>query len=272
MTGTLAQLLSLVSFGNEYIVQGKVENDYYPQNSVFKFDKQVSFKTVKSGFFRKNKEIIAGNDPLEWFQFLKKDNCRELKAFYQHSKQQEKYKDYKLAGFVDGGGQWFIEAIYKDYSDFWYAHWNVGNKEDPEQKIWLVIYEAVARRQPIRNIQLLLNDPWKKLETKLKEIELFARQNNLDSWADCFAKALKTLNSETPYEDFYHTDMIVLENYSLQAKQLIFGAANAWVFGGMGSWNDIGFNEKEKEEKYELHTEELYDAVITALLAGINTY
>ena len=272
MTGTLAQLLSLISFGNEYIVKGKLENNYYPQNSVFKFDKQVNFKALKSSFFRKDKEIIAGNDPHEWFQFLKRSDCRELKAFYQHSKHEKQYKDYKLAGFVDGGGQWFVEAIYNDYSDFWYAHWKVGNKEDPEEKIWLVTYEVVARKQQTKNVQFLLIESRKKLERILKEIELFARENNLISWTDCFANALKTLNSEEPYQDSYYSDIIVLKNYSKEAIQLIFAASKAWVFGGMGSWNDIAFNEKEKQKKYEQLSEELYESVITALLAGINYY
>ena len=272
MVGTLAQLLSLVSFGNEYIFTGKLEADYYPQNSVFQYCKQVNFKTVKLRLFAKNKDMIAGNDPLEWFQFLKQHSCRELKAYYQHSKQQEGFKDHFLAGFIGGGGQWFIEAVYKDYSDFWYAHWNVGNKDDPDNKIWLVSYEAVARKNETKNIQFLLNKSWETLENKLKGLELFARENNLDSWAEWFSEAIKTLNSNTPCEGFYHPDMILLKNYSLQAQQLIYGAGKSWVFGGMGSWNDLGgFDGKEKQDKYNKLTEELYEAVIIAFLAGINS-
>lgn len=272
MNGSLAQLISLISYGNEYIVNSRLNVEYYPQNNVFQYCKQVKFKTVKLNLFSKNKEITAGNDPIEWFHFLKQHSCRELRAYYQHSQDQESIKDYMSAGFVGGGGKWLIEAIYKDFSDFWYAHWDVGNREDPDNKIWTVNYEAVARKHEKRNVQFLLHPTMNTLEKKLNEIELFARENNLDFWADRFKAALSALHSETPNSDFYHPDMIIVKNYSSQANQLIFGAVKAWVFGGMGSWNDIGFEEKEKQEKFSRLTEDLYEAVIVALIAGINTY
>ncbi|HEV8284337.1 MAG TPA: hypothetical protein VGQ09_08500 [Chitinophagaceae bacterium] len=173
---------------------------------------------------------------------------------------------------IGGGGQWLIEAIYKNYSDFWYADWKVGNQDDPERKIWSVLYETVAKKEQIRNLQFLLNASKEALEKKLTEIEAFARENDLEFWADVFKNALKALHSEKPNADSFYFDLIMLKNYSLLAQQLIFGAAAAWIFGAMGSWNDMSFQEKDKNEKYEKLTEELYDAVIIALIAGINTY
>ena len=92
------------------------------------------------------------------------------------------------------------------------------------------------------------------------------------TWAELFENAVVALQSETPDTNFYYPDMIALKNYSLQAKQLIFGSCKAWVFGGMSSWNDLGFDEKKEQEKYDKLTEKLYEAVLVALLAGINTY
>jgi hypothetical protein len=261
MDGTTAQLLSLVSYGNEYIINGNLEADYYPKNSVFQYFKNVDFYKLK--------KIIVGNDPIEWFQYLKKDECKKLKVFYQHSKQ-EKLKDYMAAGFVGGGGQWLIESVYSDYSDFWSGQWRVENRSDPDSKIWLVSYEAISRRNEVDEPQFILSKSL-TLENKIKEIEAFARENNLNSWVDWFATALNTFESNKPYEDFYHPDMVVLKNYPLQTQQMIFGACKAWVFGGMGSWNDIGgFNDKEKNDRYYKLTEELYDEVIFALVNGIN--
>ncbi|HEV8284338.1 MAG TPA: hypothetical protein VGQ09_08505 [Chitinophagaceae bacterium] len=61
MTGTLAQLISLVSYGNEYIAKGKLETNYYPQNSVFQFCKQVNFKTTKQRLLSGSKEVNMDN-------------------------------------------------------------------------------------------------------------------------------------------------------------------------------------------------------------------
>ena len=265
MDGTIAQLLSLVSYGHEYIVHGDLEIDYYPKNSVFKYCKNVNFYELKLAVFKKDKKIILGNNPREWFQFLKSDGCKKLKAFYQHTKQQGKIKDYMI-----GGGQWFIESDYDDYSDFWRAHWDIGNRDDPENKIWVVSYELAARRKKVQGQQVILSRSL-TLEEKLKEIELFARENGYDSWADWFTKALDTFESERPYELFYHPDMIVLKNYPLQTQQMVFGACKAWVFGGMGSWSDLlGFSNKEIEEKYYKLTEELFDEIVFSLINGVN--
>jgi len=52
---------------------------------------------------------------------------------------------------------------------------------------------------------------------------------------------------------------------------LIFEAGYAWVFGGMGSWNDIGFQDEKDRQLYEDLSDKLYDLVIAALVAGINS-
>ena len=43
----------------------------------------------------------------------------------------------------------------------------------------------------------------------------------------------------------------------LPAAQLLGAAQSAWVFGGMGSWNDLGF-EGEDQALYDRLSEELY--------------
>ena len=45
------------------------------------------------------------------------------------------------------------------------------------------------------------------------------------------------LNSKNPAVEYYN-DFIPGDALSLQARQLLFSASKAYVFGGMGSWND----------------------------------
>lgn len=271
MDDTLSQKLSLISYGNEYINTGKLVPDYN-QHDVFKYCKKLGFKTYKESFFSKEKVVAAGTNPEEWFSFLKQDDCRELKLFYQHTKDQSQFKDYKTAGLVGGGGTWLIEAVYKKYSDFWYAHWNYQQHEDPEQQGWLIEYEAVARKKPTINLQFLLHPVREELKAALQQTEDFARQENLGNWADCFGKALTELDSENPGAGFYYPDLLVNKNYDITAKQLIFGAAQSWVFGGMGSWNDLGFDSAEKNNLYEELSEKLFEKVTKAIIAGTNSY
>jgi len=52
------------------------------------------------------------------------------------------------------------------------------------------------------------------------------------------------LNSEKPETDFYYNDLMSTENYGLVNRQLLLSASKAIVYGRMGSWNDIRFENK----------------------------
>jgi hypothetical protein len=81
MVGTVAQLLSLVSYGNEFITKHSFPLDYFPNNLVFQYDKEVVFDTSKEKFFGGTKAIHLAN-PQEWFRWLKEDGCLELRAVF----------------------------------------------------------------------------------------------------------------------------------------------------------------------------------------------
>lgn len=69
-----------------------------------------------------------------------------------------------------------------------------------------------------------------------------------------------------------HQDLLVIKNYSLKALQLLFAAGTAWVFGGMGSWNDMGFKEKEIQENYLRLSRQLYESLLQSILATSNSF
>jgi predicted butyrate kinase (DUF1464 family) len=56
------------------------------------------------------------------------------------------------------------------------------------------------------------------------------------------------------------------------ARQLVFSAGSAWVFGGMGSWNDVVFDKDEDNETYERLSEQLYTRINEAIIAGTTSY
>ena len=147
MTGILAQTITLTSYGNEYLENGKL-NDFYPQNSSFEHCHSVEFKEInKKYFFSKKTEIVCAENPIEWFELLKKEGCKKLRLFYQS----EKEDDHKLAGFVGGGGNFFIECVFENYSDFWINNWNYD--ENLDEKPWKVFYGKAVSKQPTRNQQ-----------------------------------------------------------------------------------------------------------------------
>ncbi|GAB3914442.1 hypothetical protein GCM10011575_44990 [Microlunatus endophyticus] len=47
--------------------------------------------------------------------------------------------------------------------------------------------------------------------------------------------------------------------------------SRAWVFGGMGSWNDLGFPDEGVEQDYEQLSSTLFAAVLTAITTATNS-
>jgi hypothetical protein len=63
---------------------------------------------------------------------------------------------------------------------------------------------------------------------------------------------------------------VLPHDYPADARRLADASTAAWVFGGMGSWNDLGFSSPEEEQQYEDLTRDLYGAVINGLVAAVN--
>jgi hypothetical protein len=264
MTGTLVQIITITSFGNEFMNKGKLP-DFYPQNSSFQFCDFVDFREIKKNyFFSSKKEVIIAKNPIEWFENLKNSGCEKLRLFHQTDTE----NDHQMAGFIGGGGNWFIEAVYSNHSDFWLGNWN--HDKDSIEKPWQVTYRKGVEKQPTRNQQFELTTTRAELNNILERITDFAFKETSENWGTIFENAKKTLNSERPETDFYHNDLIMKENYDLQNRQLLLSASKAFVFGGMGSWNDMGFENEDTNTTYNDLSSELYTLMNKSIVCAIN--
>lgn len=275
MVGTLAQQVTLVSYGNEFLTSGQVSPKFYLENSTFQFCNNVNFWNMKKSFLSsKLRETVIAHNPNDWFTLLKNEKCKKLRLNYRHSKEKQptNIQEHKLAGFVGGGGTWLIEAIYDSYSDYWANRWEVTNSNAPDQRIWSVNYIRVLSNQKSYNVKIDLESIKSNLSKVLGDIADFAAQGGLPDWADVFRKANAALYSQNPSEEYYHKDLIVFKNYELTAQQILFAAGKAWVFGGMGSWNDLGFEKEEDNCTYNRLSAQLYETICEAIVASTNSF
>ena len=271
MQGTVAQVVSLVTYGNQYLSNGgdSLVSDFYPSNSTFKFCKMVSFIDLVQDK-KKCVPIPYSNDPITWFSHLAKEKYKTLRISYFKSGRTD-VPDRMLAGFVGGGGKWLIEAIGPQGSDFWEANWIVGNKDDPDKKVWLVAYRRVAASESTRSFSALDPAALKAtLKRNLGAILGFCRKNKIEAFPKFFETALLSLDSDSPLDGVGYPGIVPKHALSLDARQLLGAAQAAWVFGGMGSWNDLGFTGEEKTI-YDGLSEELYLLIINAILYATNT-
>jgi hypothetical protein len=273
MQTELAQIISLTSFGNEFIRNGELSSNYFSDNTVFKHCKTVDFRDVKKAFFfSKRTETIASENPLEWFRLLKKEGCIKLRLYYKPAEKSQFGPEYNLAGFVGGAGTWLIETNYGNYSHYWQKRWQATDKGDPDNKIWSVNYARFVQKFAPTNQQVGIPQTKSKFAETINELIDFCDRQQLKNWLETFKKASEILSASEPSKLYYHYDLIVRKNYSLPSQQLLFAAGAAWFFGGMGWWNDMGFEEQKVQEKYLQLSQQLYDQLIQSILATINSY
>ena len=89
-------------------------------------------------------------------------------------------------------------------------------------------------------------------------------------WATFLDGALARLGDDDP-RTTYHDDVLP-PSAELDRRRLFAAAVGAYVFGGMGTWNDIGPlpGDEEAEAEYDRVTPALYAAILEATAAAVN--
>jgi hypothetical protein len=107
------------------------------------------------------------------------------------------------------------------------------------------------------------------LASALEAVHGFAERQDLKYWSKHFRRCLLRLSLEPqPLEDVL--ELLLRNGLPVPAVQLVNAAMAADVFGGMGSWNDLGFDGPDAQI-YEELSNRLLHAMKAAFRAGINS-
>lgn len=252
MKGEIAQLVALTCHGNA-MLRGITVSQFFPGNSTCRFAEYVRFHDSAGGAER-------AATPDQWFENLRLQEVKGL-VLRQAPMEEDDSGDRLMAGFVGGGGVWAIEAVRADgRSDFWTSEWDTGDQPARDDRIWRIDYfrheGGPTVPHGLRSLQAVRSD----FETALRDIRAFSvRYSGNEGFTRCFEGGLAALR--TGEHPGYHGDLFPRKSLAPEAQGLLEAASAAWVFGGMGSWNDQGFPEGEQED---------YDRVSAALYNVIN--
>lgn len=265
MKTSIAQIAALTSFANAFL-QGQIVS-FNLGHSTAANCTEISFVEVPS------EDLIAG-DPEKWFEYLKKEGIDHL--ILDFVPQYENIKACRESiGFMGGGGRWLIAAEKGNKKgnkvDVWEGRWKYAENQETGND-WLVNYGLIAkdwdlpdRRDPT------LNECYANLEKYLEAILEFAQEQNLPDFAEKFKEASFRLASNNPEETLHYKDVLVKRNYSLKARQVLSACQKAFVFGAMGSWNDMSY-EGEIQEKYDSISDNLFSTIVMAVCSVVNSY
>jgi hypothetical protein len=268
MTGPIAQFVARACHANAFLC-GKPVPTFFPGNSTCQFCDWVRFLTLSKSILGKARETPVATTPNDWFEYLKRENVRGVRL--SCTPQNKPWiSDRMSSGFVGGGGDWAMEALQpQGKSGVWLSRWTVWNQNAPERRIWRVDYGRVSEISSRQFADPDLEAARKQMRSALTEIHGFSERLDCSGFTTCFARAIETLDSGGAKRQGHHKDLLVDGTASDIAVSLLDACQSAWVFGGMGSWNDIVFEGADQEE-YDRVSEKLFRTLNMAIETAAN--
>ena len=255
MNGEIAQLVALGCHANARL-RGLASDRFWPGHSTTVFCEHVTFIVPKG-----NAWVMVARDPDEWLDYLARTGTVAMRCRYERGREAHPAAS---AGFVGGGGIWMLDAI--DGAGVvrtWRTRWQVGDRSAPDRRIWRVEYgiAGIAPKAPPRT-HADLGAIERALAEALERIRAFAIEERPEFVAS-FEQGLAALRGEGRG---YHRDLAPEGVLAPDAQRLLDACQRAWVFGGMGSWNDGVFGERCVQL-----TDALFDAITSAITGAVNS-
>lgn len=266
MNGELAQLICLASYGSAWLAAGGRQEPpaLDRDNSTFQFVGSVVFRFDETA---PGQEPEAADDVARWLLGLRERDVARLWLVLPEPRPvtgpgTAVTDEHMLAGFANAGRQSLLAAC-RDRPETWRAAWTVGDPRRLDRRIWSVDYrgghaDSAAPQRPDLAVA------GQVLAEALRAAKSFAAGQDLPEWAGWFDRALAG-DGSIPV----HPDMLP-PGWPEGQRHLAAMAAQAWVFGGMGSWNDLTFGDPGVEAEYGEVSRCLYAAVLAAFAASVN--
>ncbi|MGM1049720.1 MAG: hypothetical protein ACQEXX_26795 [Bacillota bacterium] len=253
MNGEVYQLIQLTAMGNGYILSGaKPEDKVHPDQEHY----EVIFSSTQGKWTWS-----------AWLDHLITLGCHGLALVTSQSTGES----WKSRGFVGGGQPAGIVAIGIPNEPVWMPSWQVVSKPQQATK-WRITYTEHIDPAGINREYgtVPLSHYAAELRGILKRIGQLAVDIDEEFWNnDFFKPAIERLDGVVT-----SMPMELPEIYSDEAQKLLNAVYKAWVFGGMGSWNDsppYSAHLHQLEKEYNDYTGDLYHTLLQCSHAVANS-
>jgi len=256
MSGSLAQIVALAAYGNAWLRTDGDPPELYPGHSAFQHVRKLEFARPRTWgpFHSQGRWTSTG----AWYADLRRRGVRAFRLV-PWAGQHPDLPDHIAVAFA-GGAPCALAVVCERAEEWWAAGWR------HEQGAWSVAYHCEAAPYA-SGASWPLETADRQLQDALREAIGFAEQARQGLWVDWFASALALREAPDPTIPYY-PDLLPERGYSIEAKRTLACASQAWVFAGMGSWNDLGFADAEEQAEYDRITPKLFKAVLAATAAA----
>jgi hypothetical protein len=273
MIANLADAVALVVFGNAFLGGKSLKHLAIDKFSMFRGAQRFYFwqADIKS----KSAKFIA-KSPEKYLSSLKRRKIEGLRLTYAvNPSLPGKDQERATAGFENGGAQYLLLEVGQKVVGY-VSHSSKmidGNEAGSHirQNNYTICPALPLSKHPLSKVDVAAATT--KLEGALQKLIEFCAGDELlagSNWQSIFDKAKKTLTSiNAPHHEI--NPLVPSEFMSPPAMRLLSAASTAWVFGGMGSWNDVRLGDHSKYPEYEKLSDRLYVAVNFAVIEAANS-
>jgi hypothetical protein len=277
MNGEMANLICLTTYGNQFLMGPKSAKapELVTTNSTFQFTSRIDFYEVK-GTKRHPREFHIAKGTREWFQYLRKKGVTRLRLAAVGYNNKRPYMPDRVAVAFAGSANWALVSESKDgnvvwiLQDFTIEDFSYSSKV---KRIWESEVRGYTEKVPLRDPPTSIEAAESALEDALIQIIRFSKPKTpVRDWVQWFNSALDTLDKKKTPTFKYWTDLSPKGWMDVRTRRLVAAAQRAWVFGGMCSWNDVGYTDKGHSyfKEYTRVSNLLYETMIDALVFGAN--
>lgn len=261
MQVSIAQVMAFAICGNARLAGFEA---WRPDESLFQFVAQLDFAKVDQG-----RETPVADGPEAWFAWLDGEGVKGLRVIHQQ-RNGRGLGDRQSMAFAGGGPHWLIQTIGPKGVAHWEGHWTLGDRDAPDRRIWRVRYLQVDPGSAKLAPALDPVEAARRVKAALTEIRAFAEGKEfLGDFVGAFDRGLAALDGRIGRQArFPFAPQGFLQP---EAERLLVANQAAWVFGGMGSWNDWSLKDRSEQARYEAVSEALFTALNDALAAAANS-
>ncbi len=268
MNHPIAQFVALTCHANAFLRGGPVP-PFFPGNSTCTFCDWVKFFHPRKPLLAKIREEEIAGTPELWFAHLKGAGVSAIRLS-RRPQHHAKISDRMTAGLVGGGGTWAMEAVQQSGGrTLWFSRWQVWDQNAPERRIWRVSYGRVSGTRvatpPAGDLAVLAA----RLRAALADIHNFSERHQCGAFTTSFSRAIETVDSGGTKRYGFHKDLAPEGACPSLAECLLDACQSAWVFGGMGSWNDLAFS-GDVQVEYERTSQGLFLTLTDVIQAAAN--
>jgi hypothetical protein len=263
--GGIAQTIGLVLAFNGYR-RRSAPSGWWPDGSIFAFCGSIDFVGRQHAY---GSADIPVADPAVWLSTAPPSATgARLRVLARND---PNISDRESVGFAGGGPVFVAEMVGAEPSEAWWGEWRVGEQDAPDRRIWSVTYRNIASQlRPDVTKPAQAAEGKSELRSALAEVIAFSVAQNM-GFTENFEAALGQLETDNPTAQLYYADMIPPGIMDLPYLQIFGCCATAWVFGGMGSWNDVWFDSPEVRGRYTEVSDRLFAAIIGGLTIATNS-